>query len=113
MDLNIETRTKGDIYIIDVQGEVDLYSSTKLREYIFTTIKQQHPKTLIIELSGVRYIDSSGIATLVEGLKLANEYEIQFKLVGLSHIVLEVFELVRLQRVFDIYPTEEDAMGDV
>ncbi len=112
MELDIKTRTRGDIYIIDVRGEIDLYSSTMLRKYIFTTVKQQHPQTLIIELSKVTYIDSSGIATLVEGLKLANEHDTRFKLAGLCPIVLEVFELVRLERVFAIYPTEEEALRD-
>jgi anti-sigma B factor antagonist len=58
----------------------------------------------------VTYIDSSGIATLVEGLQLADEHKIRFKLVGLSRAILEVFELVRLESVFEIYTTEEEAM---
>jgi len=110
MELNIKTKSKGNIHILDVEGEIDLYSSTMLRDYIFTTIKQRQPKILIVELSKVTYIDSSGIATLVEGLQLANEYKTRFKIAGLSQIVLEVFQLVRLERVFDIYPTEEEAL---
>ena len=110
MELDIETRLEGDIYILNVRGEIDLYSSTMLRDYIFTTIKQRQPKALIVELGKVTYIDSSGIATMVEGLQLANKYDTQFKIAGLSQIVLEVFQLVRLERVFDIYPTEEEAL---
>ncbi|GAK59648.1 anti-sigma factor antagonist [Candidatus Vecturithrix granuli] len=112
MELYIETRTKNQAYIIDVQGEVDLYSSPTMREYILKTLRQQHPPLLIIELSRVNYMDSSGIATLVEGLQLANEYHIKFRLVGLSPIVLEVFQLARLERVFAIFKTEEEALKD-
>ena len=112
MELSVELRMKNQAHIIDVQGEVDLYSSPTMREYILKTIKQQQPRTLIIELSRVNYMDSSGIATLVEGLQLANEYQTKFKLVGLSSIVLEVFQLARLERVFAIYRTEEEALKD-
>ncbi len=110
MELSIETRTQGQVYILEVQGEIDLYSSPMLRKYIFNTLKEQKPQTLIVNLSDVTYTDSSGIATLVEGLQLAEEYRTRFKLVGLSQSVLEVFQLVRLERVFDIYQTEEDAL---
>jgi len=110
MELDIKAKSKGNIYIIDVRGEIDLYSSKMLRDYIFTTIKQHQPRTVIVELTDVTYIDSSGIATLVEGLQLAKEYDTRFKLAGLSRIVLEVFQLVRLERVFEIYPNEEEAL---
>lgn len=110
MELDINARSKGDMYIVDVRGEVDLYSSKMLRDYIFTAIKQRQPQVVIVELSNVTYIDSSGIATLVEGLQLARKYETQFKLAGLSQLVLEVFQLVRLERVFEIYPSEEEAL---
>ena len=112
MDLQIETRCVGQCHIIDVNGEIDLYSSPMLREYIFKTVKQQKPEQLIVDLSDVSYTDSSGIATLVEGLQLAKDHDSVFKLVGLSEAVLEVFQLVRLERVFNIYPTEEEALKD-
>ena len=110
MELDIKSRSKGDIYIVDVRGEVDLYSSKMLREYIFTAMKQRQPRVVIVELHKVTYIDSSGIATLVEGLQLSRKYKTGFKLVGLSPMVLEVFQLVRLERVFEIYPTVEEAL---
>jgi anti-sigma B factor antagonist len=113
MELSIETRTKNEAYIVEVQGEVDLYSSPIMRKYILRTLRQQRPPILIIDLNRVNYMDSSGIATLVEGLQLANEYHIKFKLVGLSPIVLEVFQLARLERVFAIFKTEEEALKDV
>lgn len=112
MNLHVTTRMNQHSHIIEVTGEVDLYSSPVMRESILNTIKKQTPHTLIVKLDEVSYIDSSGIATLVEGLQLANEYKTQFKLVGLSQHVLEVFQLARLERVFRIYLTEEDALKD-
>jgi anti-sigma B factor antagonist len=110
MDLQIETRSIGETEIIEVKGEVDLYTSPKMREQIFMTIKRHHPQALIVNLTEVTYVDSSGIATLVEGLQLANGYQTRLKLVGLSRAILEVFQLVRLERVFEIYQTEEEAL---
>ncbi len=112
MGVQIDTRIRNDAHIIDVDGEVDLYSSPAMRKQIFETIKQHRPKVIVIELTQVSYMDSSGIATLVEGLQLSKEYKTRFKLVGLSQHVLEVFQLARLERVFEIYSTEDDAFND-
>ena len=110
MELDITTKAQGEHYIISVKGEIDLYSSTMLRKYILTTMKQHHPRGLIVELDAVTYIDSSGIATMVEGLQLANQSDTKFKVAGLSPRVLEVFELVKLEQVFDIYDSVEEAL---
>ena len=112
MELSIETNIKGSAHILEIKGEVDLYSSPTMREHILSTIKHHHPQTLLVDLTQVLYMDSSGIATLVEGLQLSNEHHIRFKLVGLSPVVLEVFELARLERVFNIYTTTEEALRD-
>ncbi len=110
MELDITSKTEGEQHIIRVKGEIDLYSSTMLRDYIFTTIAQQ-PRILIVDLDAVRYIDSSGIATMVEALQLANKSETQFKVAGLARNVLEVFELLKLEKVFDIYDSVDEALN--
>jgi len=112
MELHIETRTRENAHIIDIKGDVDLYSSPQMRKCIFKTIKQHHPANLIVELSRVTYMDSSGIATLVEGLQLSDEYHTRLKLVGPSQAVLEVFQLSRLEGAFTMYTTEDDAFRD-
>jgi anti-sigma B factor antagonist len=109
MELDITSRSYEEQHVITVKGEIDLYSSTMLREYIFTTLQQQ-PRELIIDLDAVKYIDSSGIATMVEALQLANKSKTQFKVAGLSKNVLEVFELVKLEKVFNIYDTVDEAL---
>jgi anti-sigma B factor antagonist len=113
MELDIKTKAQGDVHLLIVKGEIDLYSSTMLREYVINIIKQHQPRVLIVELAEVTYIDSSGIATLVEGLQMANRTKTKFKIAGLSKRVLEVFELVKLERVFDIYASEAEALRSV
>jgi len=109
MDVTIHTRKHGATDIVETQGEVDLYSSPKLRKSLFLALEQR-PTTLIVELTKVTYMDSSGIATLVEGLQLARKYETRLQLVGLSQAVMEVFQLARLDSMFEMYATEEEAL---
>lgn len=110
MNLHIDMKTREQTCIIDVRGEVDLYSSPKMREAIFSAMKQRPLPAIIVDLTRVTYTDSSGIATLVEGLQISQERQARFKLVGLSQAVLEVFQLARLETVFEIYPTLEAAL---
>jgi anti-sigma B factor antagonist len=109
MELDVTSQVVDDQHVISVKGEIDLYTSTTLREYIFTTLKHQ-PRALIVNLDAVRYMDSSGIATMVEALQRANKSNIPFKVAGLSNNVLEVFELVKLEKVFDIYDSLDEAL---
>ena len=113
MDMQIDITAQQQAQIVTVSGEVDLYSSPKMREAIFKALKQHHPSAIIIDLTDVTYTDSSGIATLVEGLQFARSKQAQFILVGLSPAVLEVFQLVRLQTVFKIFPTVETALTQI
>ncbi|MDZ7262627.1 MAG: STAS domain-containing protein [candidate division KSB1 bacterium] len=107
--LEIVTRTQDKVAIIEIKGEVDLYSSPEVRKAILSFTKIKAP-ALIVDLSRVSYMDSSGVATLVEGLQLTGEYGGQFKLVSPGPTVREVFELSRLDRIFDIYSNLSQAL---
>jgi anti-sigma B factor antagonist len=65
----------------------------------------------VVNLSQVRYIDSSGVATLVEGLKASRDLGSRFILFGLSTSAREVLQLSRLIKVFEVYDNEEQAMA--
>ena len=101
MALEIETTNEAGRLLISARGEVDLYASPALRDAILKAM----PKTqgrLGIELSQVDYMDSSGVATLVEGLKSANAKKLEFLLVAPSGSVMKVLQLARLDSVFTI-----------
>ena len=110
--MEVNRRNTGESTIIDVSGEVDLYSSPRLREEIIDLTKKKI-SNIFVNLRDVVYMDSSGIATLVEGLQLSNKYDGGFKLIGLSPAVKEVFELARLEKVFDIYEEEKEALDSI
>ena len=101
MGLTVSKQQSPDGSLIRVNGEVDLYSSPELRKVILKTIPSADGD-LAIDLSEVTYIDSSGVATLVEGLRSAREKGIGFTLVAPSRAVMQVLELARLDSVFEV-----------
>ena len=106
--LQIHTRTQDDATTVTVSGDVDLYSSPEVRKIIMALTEEETP-FILIDLHGVQYMDSSGIATLVEGLQQVGKYDGRLILYGLNNAVREVFELSRLDRVFQIFPNAEAA----
>ncbi|MGH1365758.1 MAG: STAS domain-containing protein [Calditrichia bacterium] len=108
--INVDTAEKGAAKVIAVSGEVDLYSSPKLREALngLTDVKANR---IVVDLSGVSYMDSSGLATLVEALQKTGGYKGSFALAAVTPEVLSVFELSRLDQVFDIHQTVDAAIG--
>ena len=107
--LEVSTLEKGDATVVCIHGDVDLYSSPQVRKTIMGLTKQK-TKKILIDLSRVSYMDSSGVATLVEGLQHVGKYKGRLGIFGLDAAVKEVFELSRLDRVFEIYPDVDDAL---
>ena len=107
MSLEIRTEIQESIAIIHIDGEVDLYSSPMLRKEMMNVIKEKHP-VIAINLGNVRYMDSSGVATLIEGLQHCGKYDGRFVLAALQNNVKEVFELTRLDKIFEIKKVLKD-----
>ena len=95
------------VYMVVVEGEVDMSTSPQLRDHL-TPLFKEGTSRVIVELSGVSYIDSSGIATLIEGLQLSRKHNIRFTLAGVRPSVEAVFELAYLTGVFEMVPAVED-----
>jgi anti-sigma B factor antagonist len=101
MGLTIDTSQSSQQSLIRVVGEVDLYSSPELRKAILEAVPSAEGG-LAIDMEGVTYIDSSGVATLVEGLRSAREHGTGFTLISPSPAVMQVLELARLDSVFEV-----------
>jgi anti-sigma B factor antagonist len=97
--------------ILDLSGDIDLAHSPAMRKALLGEIKEKHIAKVFLNLKNVRYIDSSGIASLVEGLKASRDSGSRLILFGLSPSVREVMELSRLQKIFEIYDNEEQALS--
>ena len=94
-------REEGGAVIASFSGEVDLEHSPKAREVLLSCV--DGATKVLVDLSGVSYIDSSGVATLVEGFQVSRQKALDFALVGVSNTAMSVLQLARLDRVFPIF----------
>ena len=107
MDYQIQTAEP--FTVVALSGEVDLKFSPEARKQILKYLGKN--KNVLVDLSKVSYIDSSGVAILVEGLQFAKNKALQFALVGVSRAAMQVLQIARLDQVFTIYDTVSDAQN--
>jgi anti-sigma B factor antagonist len=103
-------RDGGTPWIVRVAGEVDCTTSEELREEIKDLLTTDHPDRLILDLEGVTHMDSSGLGTLLAGLRDANNRHVRFTLSGLSRSLRHTLERTRLDSLFEIHPTIQEAL---
>jgi len=108
-DLAITTRREGNALVVALDGEVTVFSSPMLRERLRELV-DTGPKQLILNLLDVKYVDSSGVATFVEALRLARERQGNMVLAHVNPRVRGVLEIARLDTLFTIVDTVEEAL---
>lgn len=96
--------------VLAPQGDIDMSRAPAFREHVRRAI-QSGPSRVVIDLSEVEYMDSSGLATLVEAMRNAKQAKTELLLCGLHQKVLAIFEIARLHQFFKIVPTVEDAVS--
>ena len=99
MELN--QKAQNGFVVVGVKGEVDMRTSPELRKHLLPVAKGPAPR-IAVDLAQVRYIDSSGIATLIECLKNVSHQGGKFLLIGVNDDIYPVFELAHLLDVFDL-----------
>jgi anti-sigma B factor antagonist len=97
--------------ILDVSGSIDMSNSPEVRKALIREIREKSSARVALNLSAVRYIDSSGVATLVEGLKASRDLGSRLVLYGLSESAREVLKISRLLKLFEIYDDEGQAVS--
>lgn len=103
--MKYEIREDNGYTVIELDGEVDLSCSPEARKQILECLgKAAH---LLVDLSKVSYIDSSGVASLVEGFQTAKKKELKFGLICVSDAAMKVLQLARLDKVFPIHDSVE------
>ena len=107
--MQIKVEEKDGVKICYAEGDIDINSSPQVKK-TFDKVVQAKSEKVLINLKGVGYIDSSGLATLVEVLKNFRSYGGKLKLCNLSAKVKSLFEITKLEKLFDITETEEDAV---
>lgn len=102
MNLDIEVQKQGDVSVtVIVKGDVTIQTSPQLQKALAPCFNEQ-VQEIRVDLSGVGFMDSSGIATLVEGLQWSRASGCNFVLTGLADTVRDVFALAKLDTVFEI-----------
>jgi anti-sigma B factor antagonist len=109
--VQISARRSDKLTIFDVSGDIDFVNSREVRQAVLHEIKDSKIPKVVMNLTQVRYIDSSGVASLVEGLKASRDQSSRFILVGLSKSAREVLQLSRLLKIFEVYETETEALA--
>ncbi len=107
--MEVEVRDEGRICVVRLSGDVDLESSPVARRALLASTERS--RCVLVDLSAVKYIDSSGIASLVEAYQSARGKQIAFALAAVSPEALRVLQLARLDKVFTIYATVADGLG--
>jgi anti-sigma B factor antagonist len=101
-NLTIAVDQEGNDATVRLSGRVDVDSSPDLRDRLRTLLSQGAlPQTIIVDLAGVSYIETSGIATLIEALRIARHHQTNFRLQGLSGAVLRLFEVTGVLALFE------------
>ena len=106
--MNITTTPIADGFIVQVKGEIDYSQSSELRVQIMTLL-QKRVARLIIDLEGVQYMDSSGVAVLVEAMQMQRKQNDKIILCSLQPKVKGIFEIARLNTVFTIVANSSEA----
>jgi anti-sigma B factor antagonist len=109
--VKISARHVEQATILDVSGNIDMSNSPEVRKALLHEIREKGVTRVVLNLSGVGYIDSSGVASLVEGLKASRESGSRFVLFGLNDSAKEVLKISRLLKLFEVYDNEAQAMA--
>jgi len=87
--------------IVRLHGRLSIYSSPVLRDRLLDVLRAEPPEAVIVDLADVTYIDSSGIATLIEGLKMARMRQTTLCVQGLQGRLLHLFQVTGMSTLFE------------
>jgi anti-sigma B factor antagonist len=96
--------------VLPLDGEIDLHVSPEVAESLRSMIAEK-PRQIVVDLTKVTYLDSSGLAVLIEGMQNVQKYGGRFGLAGVQDDVKHVFDIARLDQVFEIYPDVDAALA--
>ena len=104
--MDVKSIQKEEVTVFQVNGEINISTSPELRKLF----EKQPTKKVVIDLERVTYIDSSGLATLVEMLKKTKSQGGSLGLAGMSSKVKSLFEITKLDKLFSIFQNQEEAV---
>jgi len=109
--MEIHTRRVGDVHVLDISGKIILGEATKTIRYTISDLLVNGGKKIILNLTDVNYIDSSGIGELVRTYTTVTNEGKQLKLLNLTEKIRELLTITKLLTVFQVYESEQDAVA--
>jgi anti-sigma B factor antagonist len=110
VDLSLSTRTEGERTVVEVGGEIDVYTAPKLREQLVDLVADGKYH-LIVDMQNVDFLDSTGLGVLVGGLKRVRAHDGSLRLVCSQERILKIFRITGLTKVFPIHDTVDEALA--
>ncbi len=110
VDLKLDHHTKDGIEIVDVEGEIDVYTAPRLRELLIELVNSSHFQ-LVVNMEKVEFLDSTGLGVLVGGLKRVRAHDGSLDLVCTQERILKIFRITGLTKVFGIHDTVDEAIA--
>ena len=110
MDLQVQTRHEGEVAVVAATGEVDVFTAPGLDAEI-TALLDQGSSRLVVDLSGVSFLDSTGLGVLVKGLKTARDAGGSMHLVVTSDRIRKIFDITGLDASLPLFDTVDDAVA--
>ena len=111
MDLSLETRHEDGRTIIEVGGEIDVYTAPRLRDKI-TQLVSEGSYNLVIDMQKVDFLDSTGLGVLVGGMKKVRAHDGSMQLICNQERLLKIFRITGLAKVFAIHDSQADALAE-
>jgi anti-sigma B factor antagonist len=110
VDLSLSTRSEGDRTVVEVGGEIDVYTAPRLREQLVDLVADGKYH-LIVDMERVDFLDSTGLGVLVGGLKRVRAHDGSLRLVCTQERILKIFRITGLTKVFPIHSSVEEAVS--
>ncbi|MCB0210146.1 MAG: STAS domain-containing protein [Anaerolineae bacterium] len=110
MKLSSRSVADGKVTVLEISGRFDAYEVKPVKEWLNETTNISAPN-ILINLSHVNFIDSTGLAALVQGMKNCRQRGGNLRLYGLQQPVRIIFELTRLDKAFEIFGQEDEAIN--
>ncbi|MGI8742633.1 MAG: STAS domain-containing protein [Bryobacteraceae bacterium] len=110
MSVKLTTRQVGDVTVIDAAGRITLGEGASAFRDVVRDLATKGDKKLLLNLSDVSYIDSSGIGEMVSGFTTVTNHGGQLKLLGLSKRVKDLLQITKLYTVFEVFDDEAAAV---
>jgi len=110
MELSLQTRAVADHTVLEVGGEIDVYTAPRLRQTLIDLV-EGGATDIVVDMERVDFLDSTGLGVLVGGLKRVKDKDGTMKLVANQDRILKIFDITGLSKVFPMFGSLDEALG--